>query len=270
LWYIVFERKGGMNPFMAVIGLYMAASYLFLPNYWKHYEHHAALASAPVVTVNYEGLPGDPVNIGIVGSREELTGAFEAAGWIVPDRKNLVTLTREFDSILLKRTYLGAPISNLYLFGRVQDTAFEKPSYMSPKRRHHVRFWRAEGFGKDNRELWLGAATLDRGVGMSRFTGEITHHIDPDIDEERNMIVEGLERAGWAVSVYQVTGIGPTLTGRNAEGDHYVSDGEMSIVVLKPWESASPLKAEYLENPGPVKAKNGAFHVLKKLFKPGS
>ena len=69
--------------------------------------------------------------------------------------------------------------------------------------------------------MWLGSATEDRGVGVSRYTVAVTHHISPDLDAERAVLTADLENAGMVDAKYQVTGIGPTLTGRNGGGDLY-------------------------------------------------
>jgi hypothetical protein len=36
--------------------------------------------------------------------------------------------------------------------------------------------------GDEARPVWLGSATFDRDVGFSRYTGQVTHHIAPDIE----------------------------------------------------------------------------------------
>ena len=41
-----------------------------------------------------------------------------------------------------------------------------------------------------------------------------------------------LENAGMVDAKYQVTGIGPTLTGRNGGGDLYYTDGEIWVLRL--------------------------------------
>jgi LssY C-terminus len=40
-----------------------------------------------------------------------------------------------------------------------------------------------------------GSATFDRGVGLSRYTGQVTHHIAPDIDAERDALTDDLKKA---------------------------------------------------------------------------
>lgn len=80
--------------------------------------------------------------------------------------------------------------------------------------------------------MWLGAATFDKSVGLSRYTGAITHHISPDIDAERSLVESDLQSAGMIEARYQVMGIGPTLLGRNGEDDPYFTDGEVWILRL--------------------------------------
>ena len=86
----------------------------------------------------------------------------------------------------LDKPYAEAPVSPLFVFGRKQDLAFEKPVGENARRRHHVRFWRSTDLGREGVPLWIGAVTFDRSVGLSRTTGQITHHIAPDIDAERD------------------------------------------------------------------------------------
>jgi hypothetical protein len=80
--------------------------------------------------------------------------------------------------------------------------------------------------------VWLGDATFDKSVGVSDYTGAITHHIGADIDAERMLLASDLENAGMVSAKYQVTGIGPTVAGRNGGGDLYYTDGEVWILRL--------------------------------------
>jgi hypothetical protein len=132
-------------------------------------------------------------------------------------------------SVLLDRPYDHAPVSPLFLAGRSEDLAFEKPVGDSADQRHHVRFWEVLKSGEEGRPVWLGAVTFDRGVGLSHDTGQVTHHIAPDIDAERDLLIGDLAAAGRLEAIYQVTGIGPTLYGRNGGGDPYHSDGELGV-----------------------------------------
>ncbi len=133
---------------------------------------------------------------------------------------------------MFHRSYDDAPVSNLYLFGRKQDLAFEQPLGADPRRRHHVRFWRAEKVDRAGRPLWFGSATFDTKVGLSHTTGQITHHIAADIDAERNKLMEDLQRSGHLTTVSWIDGFHDKLEGRNGGGDPYHTDGRLAVGVL--------------------------------------
>jgi hypothetical protein len=212
--------------------VYALLAYIILPAFWTHHEHQKGLASLPMVTLTAQGIPGDPINVGLVGDDKDVLCAMNAAGWYPADRVTLRSSIEIVGSVVLDRPYHDAPVSNLYYLGRHEDLAFEKPDGRSADRRHHVRFWKVLDQGEEKRPVWLGDATFDRGVGVSHYTGAITHHIDADIDAERTRLAADLEAAGMVTAKYQVTGIGPTIGGRNGGGDLYYTDGEVWIFRL--------------------------------------
>jgi hypothetical protein len=207
-------------------------AYFVLPAFWTHYEHQKGLADLPMTTRTAQGIPGDPINIGLIGDEKEVLCSMTAAGWYPADPVTFRSSIEIAGSVLLDRPYHDAPVSNLFYLGRREDLAFEKPSGVSADRRNHVRFWKVMDHGQENRPVWLGAATFDTGVGVSHFTGAITHHIDADIDSERDTLISDIESAGMATAKYQVTGVGLTLTGHNGGGDLYYTDGEVWILRL--------------------------------------
>lgn len=142
-----------------------------------------------------------------------------------------------------------APVSSLLLFGRPQDLAFERQVGRSARQRHHVRFWQHEAPGPGGRPFWIGAASFDRGVGVSRRTGQITHHIAPDIDADRDLVMEDLSGAGQLAQRYQVSGIGPTVSGRNGGGDRYFTDGEIEVGILTEGGARRDVAPEVLPSP---------------------
>src|SRR3954465_10985839 len=194
---------------------YTALAYLLLPLFWTHYEHQKGLADLPMVTRTAQGIPGDPMNVGLAGATAAVVCAMHAAGWYPADPITLKSSIEIIGSVLLDRPYRDAPVSNLYYLGRREDFAFEKPVGSSADRRNHVRYWKVLDQGEERRPVWLGSATLDRGVGVSHYTGAVTHHISPDLDAERGVLAADLEKAGMVEAKYQVTGIGPTMAGRN-------------------------------------------------------
>ncbi len=217
---------------IAILLGYTSLAYIVLPAFWTHYEHQRGLANLPMVTRTAQGIPGDPINIGLIGDQREVLCAMNAAGWFPADPVTLRSSIEIAGSVLLDREYKDAPVSNLFYLGRHEDLAFEKPAGKSADRRHHVRFWKVLDKGQEDRPVWLGSDTFDKGVGISHFTGAITHHIDADLDTERDALAADIENAGMATAKYQVTGVGLTLTGRNGGGDPYYTDGEVWILRL--------------------------------------
>lgn len=256
----------GVGALAGLFGLYLLAAYLVLPRVWSHYEHEPGLRGRPMATVTSEGIPGDPLNVGLVGTKAEAIRALAAAGWYPADAVTLKTGIEIASSVIFDRPYRDAPVSPLFYQGRKQDFAFEKPVGNSADRRNHVRFWQALERGRLGREVWLGSATFDRGAGVSHDTGEITHHIAPDIDAERDLLIGDLASAGTLLETYHVAGTGPTLSGRNGGGDRYFTDGEITVGVLNADAAASPLPPKMLPDPAPVAAKNAVWAWVRRLL----
>jgi hypothetical protein len=175
---------------------YVVLPYFVLPALWSHYEHQPGLRHRPKTTVTAQGIPGGPLNIGLVGSKDDVVKAWGLAGWFHADAITLRSSIGIADSVLLHRQYRDAPVSNLFYDGRHQDLAFEKPVGGSADERHHVRLWMTLDKGIEQRPIWLASATFDRGVGLSHYTGQITHHIAPNIDAERDLVIAELTRIG--------------------------------------------------------------------------
>ena len=195
-------------------------------------EGHPALARSPRHTTTSRGHQGDAVNIAFVGTEEELHQALAVAGWYAADPVTLKTSLRIAADVVLHKPYAHAPVSDLYLWGRRQDAAFEQPVGGSPKQRHHVRFWRSEERDQAGRPLWLGAATFDERVEISRTTGGVTHKIGPDIDRERNKLVTDAVRAGALDGYYWVEQFHRQAEGRNGGGDPYRTDRRLAVGVI--------------------------------------
>jgi hypothetical protein len=195
-------------------------------------DGHPALARSPRHTTTAQGRQGDAVNVAFIGSEEELHRALAAAGWFAADPITLGTSVRIAADVVLRKPYAHAPVSDLYLWGRKQDAAFEQPVGDSPKQRHHVRFWRSAELDGNGEPLWLGAATYDERVEISRTTGGITHKISPDIDRERNKLVTDAIRAAALDGYYWVEQFHRQPEGRNGGGDPYFTDRRLAVGVI--------------------------------------
>jgi LssY C-terminus len=242
--------------FGTALALYLIIAYGILPFVWMKAEraHHPALDGLPKITRNANGIPADPLNVALVGDEAEVVAAMLAARWHPADPVTLRSSLRIAESVVFHRPDPDAPVSPLYVFGRKQDLAFEDDVGGSADRRHHVRWWRAEPLDAAGRPLWIGDATFDRDAGISHLTGQITHHIAPDVDAERDQLMADLAEAGQLAGRYKWPGIGATQHGRNAGGDLYTTDGLIAVGVLKVTPSLEllPMRPPSANPPPPV------------------
>jgi hypothetical protein len=181
-----------------------------------------------------DGLLGDPVNLALLGSEQQLHAALRAAGWTRADDLTFRTGWRIVRDTLTRRSYGTAPVSPLFLFTRRQDFAYQQQVGSNPGSRHHVRFWKCpDGWRLPGGRAvdWLAAGSFDRSVGLSLFTLQVTHRIASDTDAERDHIVHGLT----ALPAVRVSVIADFSTGyhaRNGGGDAIVTDGDLPVVDL--------------------------------------
>jgi len=261
------EYKLALFAVAALLVVYGVLAYFFLPLVWKRYEHEKALARFSMVTRTGDGIPGDPINVGLVGSKDDVLCAMHAAGWFPADPITLRSSLKIIGSVVLDRPYRDAPVSHLYYEGKREDLAFEQPAGKSADKRHHVRLWQAIDSGQEGRPIWLGAVTFDRGVGFSHRDAKITHHIAPDIDAERDLLSDNLKDAKVVESTYEVGGIGPTINAHNGGGDSYYTDGEIKFLVLVDGCSRRTATTTELENPPLIEAKNRVWSALAKAIR---
>lgn len=218
---------------VALLLLWIGVAYFLLPLWWQHRElWHPAVKDAPQVTTTADGIPGDPLNVLIIGPERKLVLSMLNAQWRPADPITLASSLRITESTVLRRSYETAPVSNLYLFGRKEDLAFERQLGGDPHQRHHVRFWRAPVTDADGHEAWWGAVTFDRSVGFSHHTGQVTHHISPEVDGERDGLGKDLERS-WSVEGQRLQDGFQARSGSNGGGDPWVSDGKLRVIHLE-------------------------------------
>lgn len=185
----------------------------------------------PLTNFSRSGVPSDPLNVKIVATPGQLATAFTAAGWYRADEIALITSIRISVDAILRRKYPSAPVSNLYLFGRHQDYAFERPG-SSVRERDHIRLWDSGERAKDGRPIWLGGATRDIAIELSPTTRLPTHRIAPDVDEERAQVIRDLTESGWVVGQDWDPGWGQPIEMKNAMNDPWRTDGRVAILTL--------------------------------------
>lgn len=221
--------------------VYLVLAYLVVPLAWKQHERrHPWLDDVPGITQTADGIPGDPLNVSLVATEAELKGIMVDAGWGAADPLGLHSDLKIAADTVLERPYDKAPVSNLYWFGRKEDRAFEQPVGDDPRRRHHVRYWHAPEKEPNGRPAWIGSVTYDERVGFSHTTGQITHHIGPNVDAERDRLFEQLEQTGRLDRVEIVDDFHEIREGRNGGGDPWYTDGRLFVGTIKESSAVAP------------------------------
>jgi hypothetical protein len=176
---------------------------------------------------------GDMVNFVIVGNLSKVQDALTAADWHVADRDVKESVLKAALETYQKKAYLAMPMSELYLFGRVQDYGYEQAeAYAVVASRHHFRIWKAP-FQWNGQDIWAGAGTHDIGFEKDQRNGNVTHKIDPAVDGERDNIGATLQKSGKVKSLNYYLPPDPVMGAKNATGGGYHSNGQILVVQLQ-------------------------------------
>jgi len=176
---------------------------------------------------------GDMVNFVMVGSKEQMQAALDAANWHVADTDSTESALKAVLDTYQKKDYLTMPMSPLRLFGRVQDFGYEQAEpYSVVASRHHFRIWKTP-FTYKGEAVWAGAGTHDIGFEKDQRNGKVTHKIDPAVDGERDNIGSSLQKSGKVKDLYYYLPPNPVQDARNATGGGYRSDGRIVVMILK-------------------------------------
>ncbi len=227
------KRRRLMRILLGFAVGYLVVAYVIVPFGWKRYAHrHPSFDDNPRLTQTSDGHPGDPLNVALIGTKEQIDAIMCAAKWDLAATLGLRSDLKIAEDTVLSRPDAEAPVSNLFLFGRKEDLAFEQPVGDNPRQRNHVRFWKTEKVDDDGRPIWIGAASYDARVGLSHTTGQITHHIAPDVDKERDHLFTDLKQTGDLAEQHTVDGFHKELEGRNGGGDRWTTDGNLFVGVI--------------------------------------
>jgi hypothetical protein len=212
------------TPKMATSGPVAGVSTLISPE---------TFAEVPRRVSDQAGHEGDMVNYALVGSEEQVEAAFKAAGWVAVDKTVEDAVLHGILSTLSHEAYTEMPMSTLYLFGRPQDLSFARGDPLKvAAERHHLRVWKTDKT-VGGRPLWVGSATHDVGFEKDKRNGNVTHRIDPEIDKERDFLLQSFDAAGAFSSAAYVTPDDPMLKAKTATGGGFYSDGRIVVMALK-------------------------------------
>lgn len=178
-------------------------------------------------TESVMGTPLEPVNV-ILLARDAagLTDALKGAGWQLAQKPGFGPLARAAWAAWTNQPDDTAPVTPYFWMRHPNDLAFEKPTPASTLReRHHVRVWRTNYVLPDGKRVFLGAASFDDGLDPGIF-----HHIDPNIDAERDTLAGDLVGAG-AQQLAPLAVSQPRL-GQSVAGDPWFTDGNAAVIAV--------------------------------------
>jgi hypothetical protein len=191
---------------------------------------HAA-ASMPKRTTNRSQHASDLINLMFVGSREQVSAAFEAAGWTETPQATFRSHLRNIRALMEHEGNHAAPMSTLLLDGSPADMMWQK-GLNDVAKRHHIRIWKAKE-NWNGQEVWLGAATHDVDLAFLRPGMPVTHQIAEKIDRERDKVVHDLQFASAVEAADWIERTEVSHIMHNATGDRMTTDGRLAVVRLK-------------------------------------
>jgi len=243
--FVVFRVADHRLPWIvAVAATYGIAAYIILPRVVRMSLKILQRQHVPRYSITGDGMPGDPVNLVLVGTLQQLHTAFATAGWSVADKLSLRSSWRMARAFVFNEPYPTAPFSTLYLFGRGQDVGLQKAIDNSPRKRHHIRFWalsleraaatlgtadfwlNTDRPAEDEQVVWIGAGTRDTGFSLTQLTFQITHATDSDTNAERDFIIGELKQHNLVTEVTSMQARAQLAV------NHYVTDGEVVVASL--------------------------------------
>lgn len=177
---------------------------------------------------------GDPLNLVLIGSRNEIFGALARAGWDETEAVTFSTALKTAKAFFSGDMYMNAPISPQYLFSRTQDIALQK-GRDSIHERNHLRLWLSPWIYK-GKNVWIGQISRDIGIRLTTGVWNLTtHEIDPEVDDSRDylitdiMSIQGLSKFGYVKGVGEAT---PENPREILLGDTYWTDGFRAVMIF--------------------------------------
>ena len=235
-------------------------------NYTDDAAFRRALEALPCCVTNKDSSKnGDPLNLVVVGGLDDAFPAFARRGWRPTEQKWSGSITRMVTSALARERYAYAPVSDLYMFGRVQDFALQK-ARDNIHQRNHLRLWLSP-MRHHGKQVWVGQISRDIGSRLTIHSPTLTtHKIDPDVDEARSALAQDMAYSQNLVKIGYVKGVGtaPKSTPRgNLTTDPYYTDGLRVVLVFDrqptsldavefyPWEVVRSNARQTVKRPGP-------------------
>ena len=213
--------------------IWIFLSYLVLPRLHQLFTTIYIPDYFMLRTKTGDGLFGDPINMGFVGSIEDVHAAMRRCGFVMADPITFRTSIGIARSSITKKRYPAAPVSNLYLFDQKQDFAYQQDVAGSNVQRHHIRFYKMDDdwtLASGTHVDYLAAASFDCGIGLTNATLQFTHRVDANVDNERDYISESLMYYDPLIHTDMQRVLEMPIRDVNGGGDVIETDGKLSVV----------------------------------------
>ena len=202
-------------------------------NYTDDAAFRAALEALPCCVSNKKGTRnGDPLNLVLIGGRDDAFPALVRRGWSPTEATYTGSVMKMINSVLSGERYPYSPISPLYLYGRPQDLALQK-ARDNVHQRNHLRLWLSP-MRYHGQLVWVGQISRDIGTRLTIHSPYLTtHKIDPNVDQALLALIEDLIYSQHLSKIAQVKGVGAAprdAPRQNLTTDPYYTAGYRGVL----------------------------------------
>ena len=176
----------------------------------------------------------DPINLVFIGTEAGIKRAFEKAGWDGAHPSSPFHVAAGLASSVFNKSYRQGPFMPLFISIGLQDLAFQKVMNKTYSKRHHIRIWRTRHALPGNNRIWVAAATYERSFKVVPRPPFIFHHMEPNLDFERDyiageLLAQGHKGAGEHQINQPISEDNPAF---NPNGDAFYTDGKAKFVEI--------------------------------------
>lgn len=239
-FYIIYEFLldqvfDGSNQIFPLFALWILSAYIVIPRVHRVLSKYYLPSYFVGRIRSPSGFLSDPVNLALFGSENDIHKAMKKSGWIRADKLTPRTFLRVAYCTVLRKSYLAAPVGDMFLFNRRYDFAYQQEINGSPSERHHIRFWQTPNnwhLPGGHKADWLASATYDTHLGIKIATGQIDHFIHKNVDEERDYTIETLKNSKSLKKLEVVKHFTEAYHDRSNGGDRIETDGSLPFITL--------------------------------------
>ncbi len=170
----------------------------------------------------------EPINfIFLVRNDKDIRKLFRASWWYNADKLWRTSIKNMTQALFDDKKYNTAPITPLYWNKQIQNYAFQKLTEQDTiKLRHHIRIW------KTRYKIWDYFILVWCGIYDDWLKRGITHRIDPDIDKEREYIINSIKNNILIKTVDKIQ-LTKKFIWKNFSWDSFFTDGKAYLIKLK-------------------------------------